>query len=363
MIIGHGDDIHSETMETIINFSSNVADYNPSSDLIRHLQATMHKINRYPEPAASSACRAIARLERVSAENIIATNGAVEAIYMIAREFYGAKSAIVVPTFREYQDSCVLNQHQVVFIPNTLNIVEIAHKVNQLNCNILWLCNPNNPDGKHYTPSEIMFLSASLINVTIVIDNSYSWFCEERTIGIDQMCNTNNIITISSLTKKHTIPGLRAGFIAASERLISKLKRQTVPWSLNSLAVEAICFIEQNNPQSFDDKSHLNNLLKERRAMVDNLLQLSSPRGSISIKPTTTHYFLGHLESDSSANLKQYLLQNHNLLIRDASNFETLSSGHFRVAVRPSTEDNDKLIKGISEYLNLKKEDNPTKAN
>jgi len=355
MIIGHGDDIHLECATEIINFSSNVADYNPSSELIRHLQTSLHKINRYPEPDALSACRAIARLERVSAENIIATNGAVEAIYMIAREFYGSKSAIVVPTFREYQDSCVLNQHQVVFIPNTLNIVEIAHKVNQLNCNLLWLCNPNNPDGKHYSPSEIMFLSASLSNVIIVVDNSYSWFCEEPTIGIDEMCNTNNIITISSLTKKHTIPGLRAGFIAASERLTSKLKRQTVPWSLNSLAVEAICFLEQNNSLPSDDKPHLANLLNERRRVVNYLLELNSSRCPVSIKQTTTHYFLGHLESDSSAHMKQYLLQNHNLLIRDASNFETLSSGHFRVAVRPSTEDNDKLINGISEFLNLNK--------
>ena len=46
------------------------------------------------------------------------TNGATEAIYLIAQTFRNQISAILMPTFSEYADACRLHGHKVVPIYN-----------------------------------------------------------------------------------------------------------------------------------------------------------------------------------------------------------------------------------------------------
>ena len=49
-------------------------------------------------------------------------------------------------------------------------------------------------------------------------------------------------------------------------------------------------------------------------------------------------------------NLKEFLATHHGLLIRDASNFEGLDAGYFRIAVQTAEED-DQMIKAITEWI------------
>ena len=66
---------------------------------------------------------------------------------------------------------------------------------------------------------------------------------------------------------------------------------------------------------------------------------------------TRTNFALFTLPPHREAKLlKDYLAETHQLLIRDASNFETLNSRHFRIAAQ-SAEANDLLIKGIREWI------------
>jgi threonine-phosphate decarboxylase len=53
-----------------------------------------------------------------------------------------------------------------------------------------------------------------------------------------------------------------------------------------------------------------------------------------------------------AAALKDYLATEHGLLIRDASNFQGLDDGFFRIAVQDKTE-NDTLIRAIEEWICL----------
>ena len=52
--------------------------------------------------------------------------------------------------------------------------------------------------------------------------------------------------------------------------------------------------------------------------------------------------------------LKETLARNHGILIRDASNFEGLGSGHFRIAVQ-TAEENNELIRAITEITTEKR--------
>ena len=59
----------------------------------------------------------LAQLHGVSPEEVCVTNGATEAIYLIAQAFCGSHSAVWIPTFSEYADACRLHGHRVEVFP------------------------------------------------------------------------------------------------------------------------------------------------------------------------------------------------------------------------------------------------------
>ena len=54
--------------------------------------------------------------------------------------------------------------------------------------------------------------------------------------------------------------------------------------------------------------------------------------------------------SGTAAELKEYLVDSHGILVRDASNFEGLDERYFRVAAQSSAK-NDMLIKAVEEWM------------
>jgi threonine-phosphate decarboxylase len=64
---------------------------------------------------------------------------------------------------------------------------------------------------------------------------------------------------------------------------------------------------------------------------------------------TFTHYMLVNIDWATSLELKNWLMEHHGILIRDASNFHGLDVHCFRVAAQ-TPEENDALIAAIKEF-------------
>jgi threonine-phosphate decarboxylase len=63
---------------------------------------------------------------------------------------------------------------------------------------------------------------------------------------------------------------------------------------------------------------------------------------------------LCELNDATGAALKNYLIHEHGMLIRDCYNFYGLSSGHFRISAQ-QPEENDALIAAIRQFIEEKK--------
>ena len=109
MINGHGDDLYRYTTPITSNFSSNVFCGIDHSVLFQRLADALPRLCSYPEPEPASLESALAAFFRVPADSVCFTNGATEAIYLIAQAFRGRKSAVWMPTFSEYADACGLH--------------------------------------------------------------------------------------------------------------------------------------------------------------------------------------------------------------------------------------------------------------
>ncbi len=335
MIEGHGDDLYKYGKKIVSNFSSNVYNRIDHSGLYQRLNERLSTICSYPEPMPYSLESEIARRYSLTPRQVCVTNGATEAIYLIAQVFQGRTSAVLGPTFSEYADACRVHRHKVKPFYSLDALPEDAE--------LVWICNPNNPTGEVQNKEDLKALVDSHPDKLFIFDQSYEYFTLKSLLGIKEAASFPNVILLHSMTKQYAIPGLRVGYFTASEGLTDDVRCRRMPWSVNSLAIEAAKYLlEEGDGISAD----IPQLLAERERLTNLLLAT----GMLEIWPTDTHYMLIKLRMGKAAALKDFLAVNHGILIRDASNFEGLDERFFRIATQ-TPEENDKLVKAISEWM------------
>lgn len=337
MIKGHGDDIYQYNQPIISNFSSNVFYGADLSGLNAHLCNRISSITNYPEPEPYTLERKLAETYYLSPESVCVTNGATEAIYLIAQTFRGTNSAILVPTFSEYADACRMHGHQITSIYNLDHIPE--------NVRMVWICNPNNPTGIVWDKMQLTKLIQSHPQVCFIIDQAYEYFTLKELFSPKEIIQFDNVIQLHSMTKRFAIPGLRLGYITASVGLIQRLRTNRMPWSVNQLAIEAgLYLLEHDIPYHIDIQAYL--------AETNRLKEALESTGVIDVWATDTHYMLARLRFGKAKALKDFLANEHGFLIREASNFEGLNEEFFRIATQ-SPEENNRLVEYINEWIAL----------
>ena len=321
MLEGHGDDIYRYDDLVKMNFSSNVYQHADLTALHEHLKDTLDQIANYPEPQPRSLERLIALKEGISPEAVLVTNGATEAIYLIAQHFHGSASVIPQPTFNEYADACRQHDHIISYENND--------EMTQLPLDrVYWICNPNNPSGNVLMKGFMDYVVRRSPRYTFVVDQSYEAYTKEPLLKAREMMDVPNLIILHSLSKTYGVPGLRLGYMTGHPNIIQLLRQRRHPWAMNALSIEAGKF-----------------LLKTERFRA-NLREIKGMR----VFETKTNFMLCELDNIKASALKYYLIHEHGMLIRDCSNFLGLSPYFFRVSTqRP--EENDALVAAIQEYL------------
>lgn len=337
MIKGHGDDIY-RYKDIRLNFSSNVYNRIDHSGLNDFLSHEMACIRSYPEPEPYSLEKAWAAYFHTDPSAVCVTNGATEAIYLIAQVYRESSSVILMPTFSEYADACRLHQHR---IRQVFSLQDISMPGN----GICWLCNPNNPTGETYDVRDLRRLVTAFPKCLFVIDQSYAPFTDKEVLSVPETVELPNVLLLHSMTKQFAVPGLRLGGVTGNPVLIQQLKRSRMPWSVNALAIKAGLYLLEHETELQPD---LVSLLREKDRVAEALEKI----GGLEVWNSDTHYMLVCLHYGKASALKQFLAEEKGILIRDASNFTGLDERFFRIAIQ-SSEENDELIESIKEWMYL----------
>ncbi|WP_299243210.1 aminotransferase class I/II-fold pyridoxal phosphate-dependent enzyme [uncultured Aquimarina sp.] len=335
MLNGHGDDLHLVESEILYNFSSNVYYKGCPKTLLTHISKNVSLIQNYPSPAASELNELAAHRFQLDSEQFLFTNGATEAFYLIAQLFSNKKAAIVAPTFSEYEDACRIFQLDFQLISRT--------EIKDINVDLVFICNPNNPDGAIFSKNDLELLYQQKPETTFVIDEAYIEFTNSIESIISLTKKYDNLILVRSLTKTFTIPGLRLGYIVSNNLIIKELLTLKMPWSVNSLAIKAGEYIFKNY-EAFQFEAA--ELIEETVTFKEQLEQLKG----VKVCKSNTSYFLVELLQKSARELKEYLIVKHQILIRDATNFKGLKGEYIRLSTQ-SKEANKILIQALKEWM------------
>ena len=323
MIEGHGDDLYR--YENIkMNFSSNIYNGTDLSALDAYLRTRMDVMRSYPEPSAASLEVLIAKDCGISTDEVLVTSGAVDAIYLIAQAYrHEGTCHVLQPTFREYEDACRVFGYQ-------------EHEDGAL----CWLCNPNNPTGDVMAAEDVLALAER--HRLLIVDQSYEDYTIAPLLQPAEVVGRDDIILLHSMTKRYAVPGLRLGYVTASAAIISRLREQYRPWAINALSLEAGKWLVQRGETAIPD---LPSYLAETQRLRNMLNEIEG----IEAFETQTNFFLCTIAPATAAELKEYLAQEHGILIRDATNFTGLTPHHFRIATQSPAE-NDALVTAIRNY-------------
>lgn len=339
---------YGENYQDIMDFSVNINPLGVPETLIEVLKKELDKMVRYPEIDGASEKEFLAQHLGLKSENLILGNGATELIYLFARSIKSERVLIVKPTFTEYNKAFELEGSSIYEFYTgeendfSIEIEELANKIDDIKPNVLVICNPNNPTGVFTELEKLIPVLNKLkdIKAHLFIDESFIDFTDRD--SCISLIDKYDIFILRSMTKIFAVPGLRLGYGIAKQDIISKLNQMKEPWTINSLALKSIQVLLKDS-QYLDKTQHWYS--EEKQFLYNGLKSLPN----IKIIKSETNFFLLKLLKHDAAQLKKHLL-NKKIFIRSCDDFQGLSDKYIRIAIK-KREENTKILTEIRKYM------------
>jgi threonine-phosphate decarboxylase len=333
-LAAHGGDVYRYG-DGMVDFSANINPLGLPPGIKKAIYSNLDKILYYPDPAARNVGQKIAEYWGIAEDNILLGNGSAELIYLIFSCFRPKTTSIPIPTFSEYELAAKNVESKIRFLK--LEEKEGFRFKENPSCDILFLCNPNNPTG------NLLFKNLKVAERLVVVDECFMDFLPDQKdhTSIWKAAKSRNLIVLRSFTKFFAIPGLRIGYLIGHREMVEKLRRYQPPWSTNCLAQIAAGLIL--NETGYIEKTH-RLIEKERDFLFEQLAKIDG----LKPYPSVANFLLVKTKK-GSLNLKESLIKRQ-ILIRNCSNFRGLSDRYIRVAVR-SHKENLQLLAGLAEVL------------
>ncbi|MGL6293994.1 pyridoxal phosphate-dependent aminotransferase [Eubacterium aggregans] len=336
----------------MLDFSVNINPLGMPPRLKYDLIAAMDDLGRYPEIAGASQRDRLAGHLGVYPGQVILGNGAIELIYLFARSLCrsDSKALIVSPTFNEYRRALTMNGWEGVTewvagadVDFRIDPGALARAIAEEQPNAVFICNPNNPTGMAYSCDYLRDLMDEC-------DPGILWFIDESFIDFSTKESSltlvadegRPVILLRSMTKFFGIPGLRIGYAVGHEAIIHAMERYKEPWSINSLALEAVDTVFRDTHYMETTKNYIR---KERHLVYVALSKLNN----LKVYQSAADFHLCRLKCGTAPAINEGL-NTRNINIRTCEDFTGLGSDYFRIAVKKA-EDNDALMTALTEIV------------
>lgn len=329
-------------VDQIIDFSVNANPLGPPPELDEALRQV--PVERYPDARAMALRRHLGERLGLNLENILAANGSVELMWLSALTFLerGDKALIVGPTFGEYDTACHLGGAEIIRYSARadalfeLSVREIADLIRRRTPKLVFLCNPNNPTGQYLSKESVYELLSACADTLLVLDEAYVGFVDSPWVSSD-LIGEGNLLILRSLTKDHSLAGLRLGFALAEPSIIATLQKIQPTWSVNAMA-QAAGLVSLTNEGYL---SRMREAVREaKRYLIGEL-----GRMGLQCMASQTNFFM--VEVGDGRSFRADLLR-QGVLVRDCASFGLPE--YVRLSARPLPECR-RLVEAVKEVM------------
>lgn len=303
----------------------------------------------------------------VTANDIIVTTGASEALFFIMACIANTGDEVIIPEpfYANYNGFSTASGVNIVSIPSlmeenfALPKIEEFEKLISKKTKAILICNPGNPTGYLYSEEEIKKLKqlALKYDLFLITDEVYREFVYDGAThhsilsekGIEQ-----NAIMIDSVSKRYSMCGARIGCIVSKNKefMQTVLKFAQARLSSSSYALLA-SESALDTPQSYFD-----NVITEYVARRNTLItELQKIKGLKVTKPKGAFYCIVELPITDAEDFAQWLLEkfhhnNETIMVAPAGGFYT-TKGLGKNQIRLAYVLNEKDLKRSIELLKL----------
>lgn len=331
----HGGDVS----DILYDFSVNTNPLGIHEDVAKAIKQAILAADKYPEYGALALVEKLAKTHNVAKNSVLVTAGASEAFVGICRALAVKKGAIVDPGFYGYEYALTsVEAHIKRYIYE-----DILREGLQLeeDLQVLFLCNPNNPDGRIISAKTIdgLIKKAAANGTYVILDECFLPLSDIwQNSFINKISEYNNLIIVRAFTKSFALAGVRLGYIICrNPGLVAKIGRTLPEWNVSGPALAA-------GLEALDHLDYLDEarqlIFAERRHLVRELSELG-----FAPSPSAANFIL----FEGATGLKEELLKT-SILIRDCSNYHRLQENSYRIAVL-TREKNDYLLVTLRELL------------
>ena len=295
----------------LIKLNTNENPYPPSplavAAMAQELAADGASLRLYPDPNADRLKQSIAAHfagHSISAAQVFVGNGSDEVLAHAFMALLAHDAAILLPdiSYSFYPVYCGLYGIEQITVPlgERFEIrVDDYARANDGKCGGIVIANPNAPTGDLLPLSEIERLLAAHPQSVVVVDEAYIDFAGEIVpTAIALVGRYPNLLVIRTLSKSHSLAGLRVGYAVGDSALIEALDR--VKNSFNSYPLDRLAIA--GAAAAIDDREHFETtrhaVMESRAALVGELETLG-----FEVLPSAANFVFAHHPRHDAAQL------------------------------------------------------------
>ncbi len=323
-------------LANLIKLNTNENPYPPSPRAVAAMQAELGAdggtLRLYPDPNGDRLKEAVARHFAefgINTRNVFVGNGSDEVLAHAFMALLKHDKPLLLPdiSYSFYPVYCGLYGIESVAIPLgdafEIRVDDYARE----NGGII-LANPNAPTGQLLPLAEIERLVAAHPQSVVVIDEAYIDFGGETAIAL--VTRYPNLLVIRTLSKSHSLAGLRVGYAVGHADLIEALDR--VKNSFNSYPLDRLAIV--GAAAAIDDTEHLEKarqaVMASRATLVAGLEQLG-----FAVLPSAANFiFARHPQHDAAKLAAQ--LRERQIIVRHFK--QPRINQHLRISIGTDQE-------------------------
>ncbi|MCU7799203.1 MAG: aminotransferase class I/II-fold pyridoxal phosphate-dependent enzyme [gamma proteobacterium symbiont of Lucinoma myriamae] len=328
--------------EIVVKLNTNENPYPPAPDVFETIKKfNVNSIRFYPHPESELLKQTLSRFHDVPEEFIFVGNGSDEVLAHAFCAFFSGKK-VVFPdvTYSFYQSFAKLFQCQWDYFElrddfTFPNIEEIEH-----NTGIVF-ANPNAPTSIAVDLDYIEKLANQNSDNIVLVDEAYIDFGGKSAVHLTK--SLKNLVVIRTLSKSHSLAGLRVGYSIASAELtgaLSMVKNSFNSYPVNSIS-QAAAIASINN---FDyTRSNISKILLNRKKLIEDLEAI----GFSTLASQTNFVFTKHEKLASTYLYEE--LKKRGIIVRNLNGVRTT---HFLRITVGNAQDCNRLIIELINIIN-----------
>ncbi|KAB2313950.1 histidinol-phosphate transaminase [Betaproteobacteria bacterium SCN2] len=297
-------------LANLVKLNTNENPYGPSARVLEALRAeAADSLRLYPDPGSDKLREAIAAFHGVQANEVFVGNGSDEVLAHAFLALLKHDTPVLFPdiSYSFYPVYCGLYEIEYQEIPLTESFEIRVDDYFVANGGIIFP-NPNAPTARLLALGEIERLLAKNTESVVVVDEAYIDFGGESAVGL--VGKYPNLLVVHTLSKSHSLAGLRVGYAIGQEELIQALVR--VKDSFNSYPLDrfaqAGAIASMQDRAYFDETRH--KVMATRERLVADLTALG-----FEVLPSAANFVFARHPRKAGADLAQ-ALRERSIIVR-----------------------------------------------